>query len=96
MKIKPMYGRVLVKAVTETETKSGIVIPDTVDKERPERGEVLEVGEGKLLDSGERAPMSVKKGDVVIFKKYGPDEIKFEGETLLVLEEADIVAVIEN
>lgn len=91
-----MNGRVLVKAVTETATKSGIVIPDTVDKERPERGEIIEVGEGRLLDSGERAPVSVKSGDLVIFKKYSPDEIKFEGQDLLVLEEADIIAVIEN
>lgn len=96
MKIKPLNGRVVVKPVTETETKSGIVIPDTVEKERAERGEIVEVGEGRLLDNGTRAPMSVKAGDQVMFKKYSPDEIKVEGKEFLILEESDIIAVIEN
>lgn len=96
MKIKPLNGRVVVKPLTETETKSGIVIPDTIEKERAERGEVVEVGEGRLLDNGTRAPMSVSAGDQVMFKKYSPDEIKVEGKEFLILEESDIIAVIEN
>lgn len=77
-------------------TASGIVLPDTVDKERPEKGEVIAVGEGKLLKDGSRAPMSVKVGDMVMFKKYSPDEVKIDGEELLVIKEDDIMAVIEK
>jgi len=94
MQIKPLADRVLVKALTETETRSGIVIPETVDKERPEKGEVIAVGPGKRLDNGELAPLSVKVGDKVVFKKYGPDEIKVDGQELLILEEGDILAVL--
>ncbi len=79
----------------EEVTKSGIVLPDTVDKERPEQGEVVAVGEGKLLDDGKRAPMSVKVGDTVMFKKYSPDEIKVDGEDLLVISESDILAILK-
>ncbi len=75
-------------------TKSGIVLPDTVNKEKPERGEVVAVGEGKLLDSGQRAAMSVKAGDKVMFKKYSPDEIKIDDEEYLVISERDIIAII--
>ena len=97
MKIKPIHTNVVVKAFTEDEvTASGIVLPDTVDKERPEKGEVIAVGEGKLLKDGSRAPMSVKVGDMVMFKKYSPDEVKIDGEELLVIKEGDIMAVIEK
>lgn len=96
MRIKPLGGRVVVKTITETETKSGIVIPGTIDKERPEKGEVIEVGEGRMLENGERAAMTVKVGDAVMFKKYGPDEITFDGQDLLIIEETDIIAIIEN
>jgi chaperonin GroES len=96
MSVKPLADRVLVKAITESETtKSGIVIPETVEKERPEKGEVIAVGPGKRLDDGNLAPMNVKVGDKVVFKKYGPDEIKVDGEELLILDESDILAVIE-
>jgi chaperonin GroES len=96
MKIKPIHANVVVKAMSKEEvTKSGIVLPDTVDKERPERGEVIAVGEGKLLDNGSRAPMSVKVGDKVIFKKYSPDEIKIDDVEYLVLSESDIIAILE-
>jgi len=96
MSVKPLADRVLVKAIAESEvTKSGIVIPETVEKERPEKGEVIAVGPGKLLDNGSVAPLQVKVGNKVIFKKYGPDEIKVDGEELLILEESDILAVIE-
>jgi len=96
MSVKPLADRVLVKAITESEiTKSGIVIPETVEKERPEKGEVIAVGPGKLLDNGSVAPMNVRVGNKVIFKKYGPDEIKVDGEELLILDESDILAIIE-
>ncbi|MFH1047444.1 MAG: co-chaperone GroES [Patescibacteria group bacterium] len=95
MSVRPLADRVLVKPLTETETKSGIVIPETVEKERPEKGEVIAVGPGKLLKDGNRSPMEVKVGDKVMFKKYGPDEIKDGDQKLLVIEESDIVAIIE-
>lgn len=91
-----MGDRVLVKALTENETtKSGIIIPATVEKERPERGEIVAVGPGKMQKDGTRAALSVKVGDKVIFKKYSPDEVKVDGQDLLILEESDILAVIE-
>lgn len=95
MNINPLHNTVIVKAVSEdTTTASGIVLPDTADKDRPEKGEVIAVGPGRLLDNGQRAEMSVKAGDTVLFKKYSPDEIKVEGEDYLVLTETDIVATI--
>ncbi|MFH0923838.1 MAG: co-chaperone GroES [Candidatus Falkowbacteria bacterium] len=96
MNLKPLHDHVIVKAITEDEiTKSGIVLPDTVDKEKPEKGEVVAVGAGKLMDNGQRAPMSVKVGDKVMFKKYSPDEIKSEGKDYLVISEGDIIAIIQ-
>ena len=96
MKLRPLSNNVVIKAAKKEEmTKSGIVLPDTADKEKPERGEVVAVGSGKILDNGQVAPMSVKVGDQVVFKKYSPDEIKIDGEEYLVLSESDIIAVIE-
>ncbi|MBI5621787.1 co-chaperone GroES [Candidatus Falkowbacteria bacterium] len=96
MNLKPLSDHVIVKAITKEEiTKSGIVLPDTVDKERPESGEVLAVGQGKMLDNGSRSEMAVKVGDKVMFKKYSPDEIKVDGQELLVISESDIIAVLE-
>ena len=96
MKLKPLSNNVIVKALKKEEvTKSGIVLPDTIDKEKPERGEVVAVGEGRLLDNGQLAPMKVKVGNQIIFKKYSPDEIKVDGEEYLVLSENDIIAIIE-
>jgi chaperonin GroES len=96
MQLKPLNDHVIVKPITESEvTKSGIIMPDTVDKEKPEKGEVVAVGVGKLLDSGQRALMSVKVGDKVMFKKYSPDEVKIDGEEYLIIAESDILAVIE-
>ncbi len=96
MQVKPLSDRVLVKPLSEEQaTKAGIIIPDTVEKEKPEKGEVVATGPGKLLDNGQRAPMSVKAGDKVVFKKYSPDELKVDGKELLILEESDILAVLQ-
>ena len=95
MKIKPIHSNVVIKATKKDEmTKSGIVLPGTVDQERPEKGEVIAVGDGKMLNDGTRAPMTVKVGDTVMFKKYSPDEIKLDGEEYLVITEEDIIAII--
>ncbi|MCK9438742.1 MAG: co-chaperone GroES [Patescibacteria group bacterium] len=96
MKLKPLNNNVIVKASSKEElTKSGIVLPDTIDKEKPEQGEVVAVGPGKLLESGSRSEMSVKIGNKVVFKKYSPDDIKINGEEYLVISENDILAIIE-
>lgn len=96
MNLRPLGDRVIVKAVGKEEvTKSGIILPDTVDKERPEQGEVMAIGPGKMMENGSRTPMNVKVGDKVIFKKYSPDEVKIDGQEFLVLSESDIMAVIE-
>ncbi|MEK7451643.1 MAG: co-chaperone GroES, partial [Patescibacteria group bacterium] len=76
-------------------TKSGIVIPETAEKEKPIKGKVVSVGPGKLNEKGERIPMTVKIGDTVLFKKYGPDEIEIDGKKYLVGDEDDILAIIE-
>ncbi len=96
MHIRPLGDRVIVKPLgNEETTASGIVLPDTVDKEKPEQGEVIAVGPGKRLESGEIAPLSVKVGDKVVFRKYSPDEIKIDGEEVLVIGEGDIVGIVE-
>ena len=96
MKLKPLSNHVIVKAFAQEEvTKSGIVLPGTVDKDRPEKGEIIAVGPGKIMDNGQLSSINVKVGDQVVFKKYSPDEIKIEGEDYLILSEDDIVAVIE-
>lgn len=94
--IKPLSDNVVVKPTAKDEvTKSGIVLPGTVDKERPEKGEVIAIGEGKILENGQRAPMNVKVGDKVMFKKYSPDEIKIDDQEYLILSQNDILAIIE-
>ena len=96
MKLRPLNDRLIVKALPKEEvTKAGIIIPESVDKERPEQGEVIAVGPGKLLDDGKRSTMDVKVGDKIMFKKYAPDEIKLDGTEYLVISEYDILAVLE-
>jgi len=96
MQIKPLGDKVVVKATSREEvTKSGIVLPDTADQERPEQGEVIAVGPGKISENGQRQEMSVKIGDKILFKKYSPDEFKIDGDELLVLNESDIIGIIE-
>jgi chaperonin GroES len=93
-KLRPVGDRVVVKpAAREEVTRSGIVIPDTA-KEKPQEGTVIAVGNGRLLDNGDRAPIDVHEGDRVLFAKYGGTEFKLDGEEYLVLKENDILAVI--
>ncbi|MFH1405393.1 MAG: co-chaperone GroES [Patescibacteria group bacterium] len=94
--LKPLNDHVIVKAITEEVSASGIIIPETAEKDRPERGEVVAIGPGKLLETGVRAPIDVKPGDKIVFKKYSPDEIKVGKEEFWVIRNEDIVAVIEN
>jgi chaperonin GroES len=94
MKLKPLGDRLIVKAVEEEETTaSGIVLPDTA-KEKPQRGKVLAVGDGKIADDGKRVPIDVSDGDEVLYSKYGGTEITVDGEDLLVLRESDVLAVV--
>ena len=94
-KVRPLGDKILLKRVeAESKTKSGIVLPETA-KEKPKRGTVIAVGDGKLLDSGERAKFQVKKGDEVIFASYAGTEVKIDGEELMIMSEDDILAVVE-
>ena len=96
MKLKPLGDRVVVRPVEEEETTaSGIVLPDTA-KEKPQKGKVLAVGDGKLDDDGKRIPLDVAEGDEVLYSKYGGTEIKVDGEDLLVLRESDVLAKVES
>jgi chaperonin GroES len=95
-KIIPLGERVLIRvAKVETKTKSGIYIPDTVGKEKPEQGVVVEVGAGRVTDKGVLIAPKVKRGDTVMFSKYGPDEIKIDGEEFYILNESNILAIIK-
>lgn len=96
-KIIPLGDRVLLKISEDkngSKTASGIYIPDTVDKEKPEQGKVVAVGEGKYED-GKLIPLSVKVGDIVVFSKYGYDEIKIDEEEFLIIKEDNILAIIK-
>lgn len=95
MNIKPLGDRVVIKALEREErTESGIVLPDTA-KEKPQEGEVLAVGEGRLLENGERQALEVKVGDKVIYAKYAGTEIKHKGDELLLISEKDILAILQ-
>ena len=97
MKLKPLGDRLIVRALEEEETTaSGIVLPDTA-KEKPQKGEVIAVGDGKVNeDTGKRTPLDVVKGDEVLYSKYGGTEIKIDGEELLVLRESDVLAKVQG
>ena len=91
MEIKPLADRVLIEPMAiEEKTASGIILPDTADKEKPEQGKVVAVGPGRP-----NKPMSVKKGDIVLFTKYGPNEIKINNKEYLIAREEDILAILE-
>jgi chaperonin GroES len=95
MNIQPLSNHVFIEPLEEEQkTKSGIVLPDTADKGRPVKGKVVAMGPGKLNDKGDRIPMSVKVGDVVLFKKYGPDEFELDDKEYLVGDEGDILAIV--
>lgn len=96
-KIEPLFDKVLIKPLSKEEvTASGIVLPDTVDKEKPMQGEVVAVGPGKRLDNGEIVPVSVKVGDTVLFTKYAPDEVEVDNEDYLVIEEDKILGIVRQ
>ena len=96
MKLKPLGDRLIVRALDEEEkTASGLVLPDTA-KEKPQKGEVLAVGDGKIDDNGSRVPLDVAEGDTVLYSKYGGTEIKVDGEDLLVLRESDVLAKVQS
>ena len=94
--IVPLGDRVLVRTIeAETKTKSGIIIPDTASKERPEQGVVIAVGEGRTTEEGRIIPPKVKIGDTIIFSKYGPDEVKLGGDEYYILNESKILAIVK-
>jgi chaperonin GroES len=96
MKIRPLADKVLVQRLeAETKTAGGIVLPDTA-KEKPQKGKVISVGEGKLLEDGTRHKMQVKKGDQVLFTSYAGTEVKADGKEYLIMDESSILAVIED
>ena len=96
MKVRPLYDRILVRRVAEEEkTKGGIIIPDSA-KEKPSEGEVVAVGNGKITEKGGLRPLEVKKGDRVLFGKYGGNEIKVDGAELVILREDEILGIIEK
>lgn len=95
MNLRPIGDHLVVKPITEEKLASGIIIPDTAGKERPERGEVVAVGPGRQLENGTRSEMPIKVGDKIIFKKYAPDEVKLGQDKILVVRLDDVIAVIE-
>ena len=96
MKIRPLHDRVVVRRMAEeTTTASGIVIPDSAT-EKPSEGEVIAVGKGKVNDSGNVTPLDVKVGDKVLFGKYAGQEVKVDGEEVLIMTESDIMSVLES
>jgi len=97
MNIKPLSNHIFLEPIEEEKTtKSGIVLPETAEKEKPIKGRIVAVGSGKLNDKGQRIPMSVKVGNLVLFKKYGPDEIEIDDKKYLVGDEDDILAILER
>jgi len=96
MKIKPLSDHILIEPIKEEEkTKTGILLPETAEKEKPEQGKVIAVGPGKRTEKGEIIPISVKPGQKVLFTKYGPNEIKVDDKEYLIAKEEDILAIIE-
>ncbi|MDI6860815.1 MAG: co-chaperone GroES [Caldisericia bacterium] len=95
MKLRPIGDKIIVEPEKEEEkTKSGIVLPDTA-KEKPQKGKVIAVGPGKILDNGQRSPMEVKEGDIVIYSKYAGTEVKIDDKEYLILSDRDVLAILE-
>jgi len=96
MKIKPLADHILIESIKEEErTKTGILLPETAEKEKPEQGKVIAVGPGRKTSAGKIIPLEVKVGDKVLFTKYGPNEIKVDGKEYLIAKEEDILAILE-
>jgi chaperonin GroES len=96
MQIKPILDHILIEPIKEEEkTKSGILLPETAEKEKPEQGKVIAVGPGKRAEDGKIIPLFVKPGQKVLFTKYGPNEIKVDDKEYLIAKEEDILAIIE-
>ncbi len=96
MKIKPLSDHILIEPIEEEKkTKTGILLPQTAEKDRPEQGKVVAVGPGKKSKDGKRNPLEVKVGDSVLFSKYGPNEIKINNKEYLIAKEEDILAIVE-
>ncbi|MGQ9753366.1 MAG: co-chaperone GroES [Thermaceae bacterium] len=94
--LKPLGDRVVVKRIEEEpKTKGGIVLPDTA-KEKPQKGKVIAVGTGRVLENGQKVPLEVKEGDIVVFAKYGGTEIEIDGEEYVILSERDLLAVVQQ
>ncbi|MAM85199.1 MAG: co-chaperone GroES [Acidobacteria bacterium] len=96
MKVRPLHDRIIVQRIDEGEQKvGGIIIPDTA-KEKPQQGKVIAAGKGKVKDDGKVVPMDVKKGDLILFGKYGGQEIKLDGEEYMIMREEEVLGVIEG
>ena len=96
MNVRPLHDKILIKRIDAPQmTKGGIVIPDTV-KEKPQEGKVIATGKGRILEDGKVVPLAVKKGDRILFGKYGGTEIKIEGEDYIILDENEVLAIIEG
>ena len=94
MKFKPLHDRILVKRLEDSEkTKGGIIIPDTA-KEKPSEGEIVAVGPGALNSEGKRNPIDVKAGDKILFSKYSGDEVKIDGQDLIIIKEEDVIGIL--
>ena len=94
MKFKPLHDKILVKTLENTEkTKGGIIIPDTA-KEKPSEGEVVAVGPGAINNEGKRNTLDVKEGDKILFSKYSGDEVKIDGEDLIIIKEEDVIGIL--
>ena len=96
MKIKPLSNHILIEPIREEQkTKTGILLPETAEKEKPEQGKVIAVGPGRKTSAGKIIPLEVKAGDNVLFAKYGPNEIKVGDKEYLIAKEEDILAILE-
>ena len=96
LKVKPLGGRVLVSPLEEEEvTDSGLIIPDTAEKEKPQQGLIVALGTGKIADDGSEVKFNVEVGDKVVFKQYSPDEVEVDGKDYLVIDEGDILAIVK-
>ena len=92
--LKPLSDHIIVEPLKEEKKRGSIILPETVEKERPEKGKIIAVGPGKMNKDGKRVPVEVKKGDVVLFTKYSPNEVKINGKEYLIIKEEDILAVV--